>query len=278
MKKLSFNILLLFIFLIIFNLNGFSRDLFVFSENKTINQSVDGDLIVFFSRIKINSHIKGDVISFWGEINVGKNGVVDGDLIIVGGTLKKNEKGKINGAVIRFFKEKNFKDLTGNIFKSDLKNHSVIFNLGVFILWFFISIGVLKLYKEKIIHLVKQVRDFPLKSFGAGILSVILLFSIFLLLLILVIFIIGIPFILLYILFLLIIKIIERTVIFYFLGELIHSWVKFKKSDVLIIIIGVIVFSLLRFSGSIGYLIAMVLDVISIGAIFLQIIKSKQKV
>ncbi len=270
MKKLRTKIILIFIFLISISFSGFSKDLFIFSQNRVVNEEVDGDIIIFFSEVKIDSNVKGDVISFWSNIEVKKNGVIGGDLIIIGGTFKKDIKGKVNGVVVRFFRRENFKNFAGNLFKSDLKKHSAIFNLGVFVLWFFISLGILKLYKEKIVCFVEYMKNNPLKSFGAGLLFVILLFSIFMIFLILVIFVIGIPLIFLYVLFLLVIKIIERVVIFYFLGELIHSWIKFKKSDALIILIGVMVFMLLRFSGSIGYLIATVVDIISIGAILLH--------
>jgi hypothetical protein len=68
------------------------------SQQQTIT-----DLVVFWGDAVIDGNIEGDVISFFGDIDITETAVIDGQLVTIGGTIKRHPFSTLKGSTVNLF-------------------------------------------------------------------------------------------------------------------------------------------------------------------------------
>ncbi len=273
-KKRLLNILLA-IFITFSSVSLFSNekkeDIFIIKKDYIVKGHLSKNITIVGGSVVVDGELDGDIVAIWSSVTLKKGSRVNGDVVILVGKIKKEEGSVVGGHIFTIMGKEDKSFSPKNIFKSRFKKGGEIgFSIGVVFLWFIISYVILKIYKPGIITLVSTLRKEPLKSFGYGLLAFFLVISFFIIFIVLSIFIIGIPFLFLLILIIMVVKVLERVVAIYFLGEIIQEGIRAKKDISLILILGTILFFLVKFSGILGALLASILDIIAIGTILIN--------
>jgi len=63
----------------------------------TIDGEVEGDVVVVLGKAKINNKVHGELVSVLSNVELGPKAEIDGDAVVVGGTLKKAPGARIHG-------------------------------------------------------------------------------------------------------------------------------------------------------------------------------------
>lgn len=242
-------------------------------------KSVGGDVALAGGTVRVDSEIKGNVKIAGGEIylnsSIGGNVNIKAEKLTLGpnadirGNLKYEAKKPAiieNGGVVR-----------GETIFTELSRGSVVNRGGIFefftvmilvkfLMIFIASLIVGLVFRKYSKELVEKATANPLKEFGRGIVTMIVLPVLSIILLVTI---IGIPLGILGLLSTLIIFIFVSIITPIFLGAVIYGWM-FKKSDYIVnwktILLGSIVYVFLGLIPFIGWIAICVLSAITLGA------------
>ncbi len=230
-----------------------------------IDGTLNGSIILFGGRLELDGVVEEDVICVSSSIRMGEQALIKGDLFVIGGKLDRHPKSTINKEYFHFkFDLKKIESALIPLF-SDSKSVT-FFKVIKIILWFIITLLVFALVPQKINHAREIFETSILKMGALGILSfltfVFLLIAFFIMSLI----IIGIPLLLLLVLLYFVVNIFGRTVIFYFIGIKLSELLKLKNvPPALFIVLGVIVYAILKFIPFVGPLILILMNLVEVG-------------
>jgi hypothetical protein len=230
-----------------------------------IDGTLKGSIILFGGRLELDGVVEEDVICVSSSIRMGEQALIKGDLFVIGGKLDRHPKSTVNGEYFHFkFDLKKIESTLIPLF-SDSKSVT-FFKVIKIILWFIITLLVFAVVPKKINHAREIFETNILKVGALGILSfltfIFLLIAFFIMSLI----IIGIPLLLLLVLLYFVANIFGRTVIFYFIGIKSSKLLKLKNvPPALFIVLGVAVYSILKFIPFVGPLILILMNLFEVG-------------
>jgi len=230
-----------------------------------IDGTLKGSIIIFGGRLDLDGVVEEDVICVSTNIRMGEKALIKGDLFVIGGKLDRHPESTVNGEYFKLkFDLKKIESVLIPLF-SDSKSVT-FFKVIIIILWLIITLLVFALVPKKINH-AREIFETNILKLGAlGILSfltfIFLLIAFFIMSLI----IIGIPLLLLLVLLYFAINVFGRTVIFYFIGIKLTHLLKLKNvPPALFIVVGVVVYSILKFIPFVGPLILIVMNLFEVG-------------
>jgi hypothetical protein len=230
-----------------------------------IDGTLKGSIILFGGRLELDGVVEEDVICVSSNIRMGEHALIKGDMFVIGGKLDRYPKSTVNGEYFYFkFDLKKIESILIPLF-SDSKSIT-FFKVMKIILWFIITLLVFALVPKKINQAQEIFETNILKMGALGILSfltfVFLLIAFFIMSLI----IIGIPLLLLLVLLYFVVNIFGRTVIFYFIGIKSSKLLKLKNvPPALFIVLGVVVYAILKFIPFVGPLILILMNLVEVG-------------
>ncbi len=82
--------------------NQTADDLVCFLCSIEVKGTVDGDVVSFLGGVKSRGPIRGDVVSLLGDVNLMDNGSIDGDLVVLGGSLHKSAEAHVGSERVVF--------------------------------------------------------------------------------------------------------------------------------------------------------------------------------
>jgi hypothetical protein len=236
-----------------------------------------GSIILLGGQLELDGVVEEDIICVSSNIRMGKKAFIKGDLFVIGGKLNRHPQSIVKGEYFNFkFDLKKIESTLLPLF-SDAKSVTFIKVIKI-ILWFIITLLVFALVPKKI-NLAREIFETNILRVGIlGILSfltiIFLLFAFFMMSLI----IIGIPLLLLLVLFYVVIYIFGRTVLFYFIGIKLAKILKLKNvPPAIFIVLGVAVYSILKFIPFAGPLILILMNLLEIGISMGFIFRKKLK-
>lgn len=231
---------------------------FYFYPSKTIviNKEVKGDVLIFGGDVLVNEDVSGNISVVKGSVIVGK-GKIQGDVVVVGGTLSVENSGEILGSKV--------------VLASIIKDNRMIMLLFSSIFWL-ITIGFGYLFFPKSIkENAFEFRDDFLRAFFLGIYSTLLLLIMMFIAFILVKIYVGIFLFFAVSTMVFILYVFSLLTIFHYLGELVLKKLFGKNlPGLLFMIIGLIIYQSLSFFGIIGFVVNAVLISGSLGATLLS--------
>ncbi len=230
-----------------------------------VDGNIEKSLIKIGGSLKLNGKVKRDVVCISSEVELGADFFIEGDLIVIGGSLtgknEKNVKGDIHN--INLSIKKIDSSLTSIAFNSKTLNLIKIFFLIISLIFSLIIFGLIPVKIKKAEELLT---DNVLRIVSLGILSFLTFIILFLLSIILSFIYIGIPLLLIILLFFIFLFIFGRTIIYYSIGQwLIHKFNLSIFSPAIFILIGVVTYGILSFIPIAGFVILKVFALFELG-------------
>jgi hypothetical protein len=230
-----------------------------------IEGAVKESIILVGGQITLSGNVEEDVICFASDVKIGKDAKIKRDLFVIGGTLERDSNSVVEGEF--FYFKFNLKKIENTLIPilADSKTLSFLKTIKI-ILWFIIALVVFVIIPHKI-NKAKELFDTHRLKIGlVGLLGLFAFIFLLFISILLCFVIIGIPMIIVLIIFYLVIYVFGRTVIFYFIGDKISNYLKVKKiAPVFFILIGVIVYALLKFIPYVGPIIVILLNIFEMG-------------
>jgi hypothetical protein len=220
-------------------------------------------LIMIGGSIDLSGHIQGDLICVSAQVKIAESALIEGDLIVIGGSLQKDPLAKINGEF--FFS--NLKKIENSLlpFFSDSSTLPLLKFIKV-ILWLIIAIVIFAFLPERIDQSVSLFNQNPAKIIAVSFLSLFAFLFFLFLFVLMSLFIIGIPFLAILILGYFFIFIFGKTALYYLLGRKLKERFKLNfHSSIIYILLGVLMETLLRFIPYMGTLLMFVFNILAIG-------------
>ncbi|MFQ6084231.1 MAG: hypothetical protein ACE5WD_12865 [Candidatus Aminicenantia bacterium] len=243
-----------------------------FGGNILVEGKVRDSVIAFGGRITINGEVGDAVVGLGSVIKLGPSARIKGDLVALGGHLEKDVGSVVEGDTLYF---KTTEDLT-KILSQALKGiFSISFVPFILVLkfinifiWFILAILLVAIFPNQISFASSQIEKSFWPICGTGFLAIIIFTGLVLFSALLCFFLIGIPLIFLLVLLGFIIQFFGRIVLFYFFGEkLLQAFNSRQTSGIIIVIVGVVIVSIIRFIPAIGLLFAFCLSIIGWGVV-----------
>lgn len=230
-----------------------------------IKGSVKESVLLLGGSLTFDGTVSEDVICIASRVIIGKNAVIKRDFFVIGGSLEKDPNAKINGEF--FYFKFDLKRIENTIIPilSDSRTLTLFKTVSI-ILWFIIALIVFAVFPQKIDQAEEVFENHQLKI---GIIGLLALFSFIFLLFISIILsfvIIGIPLFMALVLFCLITYVFGRTVVFYFIGTKLTHLVKLRTiPPASFILVGVVVYALLKFLPILGPVLLAILNIFEFG-------------
>jgi len=280
MKKKYFIFIIVFVLSCSFLLSGihvkegeiWGKEILKFNGDEIlIEGKVEKDITVIAGKLIIKGGtVDSDIIALWSNIKIEKGSEIKGDIFLIGGEFKRDKESNIKGQITEFQSLKEIRNIVtlGGTEKEKI-SFKIITIFLTYLLWLVMAIIAYSFMPIKIDDISQKIKKKMFKSLWVGFIFLLLVFLLILFLGIVSLFIIGIPFLLLAILFVFIIKIIGRTSLAVFLGSKIITK---KTSPMIIISLGMLLIMIIKylpFHFPYSFLVTILFDSISFGAVFL---------
>ena len=260
---------------------NYKKDIFVGREDEqkqlvawggtvVIEGKIRKDVLVIGSEVTISGEIGDSFVGLGGRVLLKPTAVVKGDLIILGGTLVREEGARVNGDTIYFKSEdissKFFKDGFKGIFSFSFVPFFLILKFVSLFIWAFLAVIVAALFPKNVVSAAAALRRSVWPTCGIGLIatfafSFLVAFSAVLCLIL-----IGIPILLALAVAGLVIKIFGRVVLFFVIGESLSR--VFHKPTISALggtMLGLLVVGFIGFIPIFGFLFSFVLSLLGWG-------------
>ena len=262
-----------------------SQESFTMGKDITVEEDeVQNNIISFGGKVLVKGRVKQSVVSFGGTVIISgevgdlvlgfgtrmtlkSSAVVTGDVASLGGTLHKEYGSTVKGDTIYFEAPEDITKFLPMGIKGTLLLHLFFQLISVFI-WFVLALLVTAFFPRQISFASSQIRKSFWPVFGTGLVSIIAFTGLLIFAALLSLVLIGIPILLCLIIIGLIIKVFGRVALFYFFGEsLMNTFGKNKSSPILIVVLGLIFVSFIKFIPILGLLFSFCLSIIGWGVV-----------
>ena len=230
-----------------------------------INGVVEKSVVMIGGRLNLEGEVKEDVICFGSNVQIGKKAWIKGELLVIGGNLDRDIMSRVNGEFFYFrFDLKKIESTLIPII-SDSKTITFLRILKI-IFWLILTLVVLAIFPRKIDQALDIFDNNVLKIGMIGLLTLFTFIILLILFIMLTFLIIGIPLLLALIMSYFFILIFGRTVMFLYIGTKISKI--FKSTGIspsILLLIGVVFYTLLKFLPYAGTLLLTIMNIIEIG-------------
>jgi hypothetical protein len=226
---------------------------------------VEKSIVMIGGQLNLDGEVREDVICFGSDVRVGKNAWIKGELLVIGGNLDRNSMSRVNGEFFYFrFDLKKIESTLLPII-SDSKTITFLRILKI-IFWLILTLVVLAIFPQKINQAQEIFNKNVLKIGMIGMLTIFAFLFLLIIFIVLTFLIIGIPLLLALILSYFLILIFGRTVMFLYIGSKISSSFRLTSiSPSILLLIGVVFYSLLKFLPYAGPLLLIIMNIVEIG-------------
>lgn len=245
------------------------KNVISFGGKVVIEGEVREMVLAFGCEVIISGEVGDSVVGFGSDITLKSSAVIDGDLVVFGGTLEKEIGCLIGGDTISFKGFEDLADFLGEGLTGALIPLIIFFKLVSVFITFLLALLVTALFPRQITFASAQVRKSFWPVVGTGVLSIIIYVGLVIFATLLSFVLIGIPLLIALIIIGFIIKLFGRVVLFYFFGEsLIKAFNKNSKVSAFGgMILGFIFVSFISFIPFIGGLFMFCLSIIGWGIV-----------
>jgi hypothetical protein len=230
-----------------------------------IDGTLKGSIILLGGRLELDGVVEEDIICVSSSIRLGEQALIKGDLFVIGGKLDRHPQSTVNKDFFHLkFDLKKIESALIPLF-SDSQS-ATFFKVIIIIFWLIVTLLVFALVPQKI-NQAREIFETNILKVGAfGILSILTIIFLFIAFFIMSLIIIGIPLLFLLVLLYFVANIFGRAVIFYFIGIKISKLLKLKNvPPALFIVLGVVLYSILKFIPFVGPLILILMNLVVLG-------------
>lgn len=232
-----------------------------------VSGTVEESVVMFGGTLTISGQVNEDVICLWSDVTLSDGAVVKKDLMVIGGTLKKSENCKVYGTSIHLRTREDMKSIAYSMmpFIAGSGGASLLKVIKI-VVWFALTLVVFALFPRRVRE-AQELLERRFRRVGVvGLLSLLFFVLGVLISIILSFFLVGIPLFFLLILGYFVLLVFGRTVIFSFIGHRLAAWLHLKQiSPATYILLGVVVYSILKFIPVVGTILLLAIDIVVMG-------------
>jgi hypothetical protein len=253
-------------------LPGETRDNVVsFGGDIDVQGKVRKSVLAFGGTITISGEVGDAVVGFGSRITLKETAVVQGDLVILGGSVEKAPGSRVNGDTINFKGSELVSKIFGQGFKGffgiSLLPIILIFKLVNLIVWLLLALIISATLSKQVTFASDQVRKAFWPTFGIGLAAQFLFGFAVAVGVILCFVLIGIPIVMSLAMGAIVVKVFGRVVLFFLIGEsLSRAFHKQAITPIGASLLGALVASFLGFVPFLGFMFTGVLGIIGWGA------------
>ena len=227
---------------------------------------VDNSVFLVGGRLRLSGKISGDVICLGSQVDIQDGAEIGRDLIVIGGSLDKAPSCKISGEFYYIRTKEDLKKIARTLLPFLPGSSGLIFfRISKIFFWFIMVMLALLLLPLQVSQAADMLNKSRLRFGALGLLSLLVFILLLLISVILSLVLIGIPLLLALLAFYFLVLIFGRAVVFYFVGSSISSVLKIKGNSIFFIIIGTLVYALLKFIPWFGAPLLILMDIFAIG-------------
>jgi len=237
-----------------------------FKSSLDIGGKVEDSVFLVSGRLQLSGEISGDVICLGSQVDIKDGAVIGRDLIVIGGRLDKAPGCKINGEFYYIRTKEDLKKITRTLLPFLPESGGLtFFKISKIFFWFILVMLTLLLLPLQVNQAADMLKKSPLRYGAFGLLTLFIFILLLLIFIILSLVLIGIPLLLALIALYFLVLIFGRTVVFYFIGSKIASVLKFKGNAIFFMILGTVIYALLKFIPWFGVPLSIIMDIFAFG-------------
>ncbi|MCP2605184.1 hypothetical protein NLC29_03415 [Candidatus Aminicenantes bacterium AH-873-B07] len=243
-----------------------------FGGNVLIEGKIRESVVIFGGKLEVKGEIGETIVGFGSKVKLYSSAKVREDVVIFGGHFEREIGSVVEGDTIYFGTSESliklFNQFIKGLFSLSFVPIVLIFKFLNIFIWFILAIVLITIFPQQISYASSQIEKKFWPIVGIGLLGILVFIGVILLSVIMSFFLIGIPILLLLLFAGFIVQFYGRVVLFYFFGEKFLFAFNWKAgSHILVVLVGVIIISLIRFIPVIGFLFALCLSIISWGVV-----------
>jgi hypothetical protein len=241
------------------NINAFNSFL-------DIAGKVEASVFLFGGRLRLSGEVSGDVICLGSQVDIMDGAVIGRDLIVIGGSVNKAQDCRLNGDFYFVRTREDLKKIARTLLPFLPQSGGLtFFKISKIFFWFILAMLTLSLLPGKIEQAAEMLKKSPLRYGALGLLMLLVFVLLLLIFIILSLVLIGIPLLLALLGLYFLVLIFGRTVLFYLIGSRIATVLKFKGNAIFFIILGTVIYALLKIVPWGGLPLLIFMDIFAIG-------------
>lgn len=226
---------------------------------------IEKSIIMIGGHLRIDGEVKEDVICIAAQVELGSGASIKGDFLVIGGTLERDPLSKVKGEFFYFRFDLKKIESTLIPILSDARTITLLKIIKI-IFWFILALLVLLIVPQKVYHAEDLFEKNMLKCGLVGLVSMFAFIFFLIFFIILSFLIVGIPLLFVLVVFYFIVLILGRTAMFFWIGNMISRSLKFKGlTPAIFILIGAVLYGLLKFLPYMGPFILAVMNIFELG-------------
>lgn len=237
-----------------------------FKSSLDIGGKVADGVFLVGGSLRLSGEIAGDVICVGARVEITDGAVIGRDLIVIGGRVSRAPGCRIHGDFYYVRSREDLKKITRTLLPFLPESGGLNFiRVSKIFLWFMLALLALAIMPAQVSRAAAMLRKSPLHFAALGFLALLVFVFALLVFVILSLVLIGIPLLFALLALYFLVLIFGRTVVFYFVGERIASFLKLKNNAIIFVILGIVVYSLLKVLPWFGAPLLIGMDIFAIG-------------
>ncbi len=237
-----------------------------FNSRLEIRGKVDESLFLLGGCLRLEGEVTGDVICIAADVEIAGGALIGRDLIVIGGQLRRAEGSRVAGRVYNVRSREDMGRIAASVlpFIPD-SGGMTFFKVVKIFFWLILALLTLAVFPDQVVQAAALLPRQPLRHAGRGVAALLLFLLLLLLFLLLSFVLIGIPLLVVLMAAFFLLLIFGRAAVFFAIGDHVSRGLKLKPNAVLFVVLGLTVYTLLKFIPYVGGIVLAVLDFFAIG-------------
>ncbi len=242
-----------------------------------IHGKLEESVFLLGGSLRLEGEVTGDVICIASGVEIGERAVIGRDLIVIGGQLRKAAGARVSGEVYNVHTRKDLKKIASSVLPILPESGGMTFFKVIKIFfWLILSLLALAIFPVALSQAASMLAEAPLRHLLRGLLMLLAFLLLLLAFLLLSLVLIGIPLLIVLLAAYFLLLIFGRAAVFYFVGDRLSRLLGLRANPALFIVLGVGVYTLIKFLPFAGIVLLLLLDFFALGVAASFILRRKK--
>ncbi len=250
----------------------YGKDIISFGTEVTIHGTAKKSVIVIGGSINVYGTVNEDVVGIGSKVSVLSGAKINGDLLVIGGRLKKERETCIEGDMFYFKPGRNLPAFLKSVLKGAIsfpsKPYEILLKVIALLSWFLLVLIVNFIFPKNVLETSILLNKNIGKGLLVGLLSLLIIIVFLGFFGFLSLFLIGIPFLVFVLIGLFLSLLFGRTVVFHWIGSaLLKAFKRSEFTNTIAVISGFVLFFIISFIPFLSFLMRLFVDIAGIGIV-----------